>query len=244
MKKTLARSPLGAGLTATLLTALAACSGSGSGSEASSPCAGISRNTPNYVWEAVNPNQFFRWTKYQNESYVLLRIEVDDVNVPAGFDASERKADLIWAREKLKAVIQSGGVSIASQTRWLSSSSGHSSSKAKLVVRYVDTLSNGKLGLSLPDIQGSEYREGEVRLASRRPSGTALTRNELRTILLHELAHAIGISGLNSSYPGHSPRMGDVLFATACPFQDYSTGDRAALQTLYQHTPHFSVKGY
>jgi len=201
-----------------------------------------SQNTPNYLLQAIDPDMFFRWTPEQGESSIVVPILVKDVN-PAlsAEDRDEFEAWIVEARDKWKLALIEGGTPIDTITRFQSKGQSFPSGTAMIAISFGDHfVDSSKSGAVLHWAQPSDPSKvlamGMGLVMKNGLTGDTLTDEQRRATVLHEFGHALGIYNPGSS-EAHSPNEGDVMAKSAWQWSTLSTGDRAAISTLYQMTP-------
>jgi hypothetical protein len=202
-----------------------------------------SRDTADYLTQAVDLNRFFRWTAPAGLSDLRLFIEVDDrtASVPTGFDRAAARQRIEGARDAWKRALREVGVPVESITRFLADSgtSPFSSSACVIRVRFVDRFTGLRIGQTGHNLRSSSRMDFvEIELAANTSTGQRLDAEALFTCALHEFGHALGIACFgNCPNPSHSPNSLDVMFPENVPFTELSGGDRRTIQHLYSLTP-------
>lgn len=200
------------------------------------------RDTPSYLSGAVNPKAIFHFVPKQGYPNIPVLIEVYDQGIP---DHDARIADVVHARSVWKSGIASKGIVVDTYTRLMSQNSPYSSKDCPIQVRWVDTLPGAKLGTSYTVMaSGNRVDRVEVTLARRDPNGKQLSAKLMRAVCLHELGHALGLTGFNFVGTGHSTSEADVMFPEAVwKWKSLSQGDTLTIGDLYHAAPHILPEG-
>ena len=205
----------------------------------------IDRNTSDYLLDVIDSRQFFRWTIPSGRPEIRLYINVDDRDVPSGFNRTTHVNNLVHARDAWKTAIQTAGVSIESYTRFSTTGSlNDPQQKCVIQVKYRDSIPGRRGQLTWNWVSGQRYQKLDgllMELALRHPTtGQYLTNQQLRATVLHEFGHALGISSCPAaSCNRHSGNEYDVMYHDTSVHQwdTLSGGDTRAIQHLYKIYP-------
>lgn len=241
---------LAATLALTLVTSACSTEEGGSGPPPPPP---VVRNQQSYIQTAIDPNNFFRWTRRPSESQILVPISVFDQSHPSvnysGVNLSgpefrvALKGQLERVRNSWRVAIRErvGGSGMNTQTRFETVGDVWPVSRPQITVRWVVEIDGGDVaGRTTPVYSSQGLERMEVQVALRSSSGPHGLDN-LEAILAHELGHALGMlretAGCGSGACAHSPWETDIMYYRGMGYHTLSRGDEVTMGDVYSISP-------